>query len=178
MTKQIAVVTGASAGIGKEFARLMTAEPVDEVWAIARSHDKLSQLRNELGEKIVPISLDLTDPDKVRSIGSLLEREQPQVAYLVNNAGMARMGSYEQIGVDELEKTVSINCSAFIVLCTLCIPFMSRGSRILNISSASSFQPLPYLNVYAATKVFELYYSRALNVELSPTGITATAVCR
>ena len=177
MQKRIAIITGASGGIGKEFAKLMLFESVDEIWAIARSQEKLAQLQNELGERIIIISKDLTNSTELRSLGKMLEDEQPIIVYLINNAGVARMGSYKDFSIEEIETTININCSAFAVLCTLCIPYMKTGSRILNISSAASFQPLPYLNLYSATKAFERYYSRALNVELSKTGITATAVC-
>jgi len=177
MTKRIAIITGASGGIGKEFTKLMLFENVDEIWAIARSQEKLTKLQNELGERILIVPKDLAGIAELRSLGRMLEDEKPIIAYLINNAGVARMGSYKDFAIDEIETTININCSAFAILCTLCIPYMKTGSRILNISSASSFQPLPYLNLYSATKAFERYYSRALNVELSKTGITATAVC-
>ena len=176
MKKKIAIVTGASGGIGKEFCRYLYEE-VDEIWAIARNKEKLAKLREELGEKILPIAKDLTKTEEVRSIGEMLEDAGVTVAYLVNNAGVAKMGSYEDFSVEEVEATVGINCSAVAVLCTMCIPHMEAGSRILNVSSSSSFQPLPYLNLYAATKVFVRSYSRSLNVELKGKGITVTAVC-
>jgi len=177
MEKRIAIVTGASGGIGKEFTKLMLQEEVDEIWAIARSEEKLIALKKELGDKIITISKDLTKSTDIHSLGVMLEDQKPVIAYLVNNAGIAKMGSYQDFTIEEVEATVSINCSAIAVLCTLCIPYMRKGSRILNISSASSFQPLPYLNLYAATKAFERSYSRSLNVELKGTGITSTAVC-
>lgn len=77
----------------------------------------------------------------------------------------------------KFENTIKINCITPVVLCKLCIPYMKKDSRILNISSASSFQPLPYINLYAATKVFERSYSRALNIELKKLGVSVTAVC-
>jgi short-subunit dehydrogenase len=177
MNKRIAIITGASGGIGKEFTKLMLQEKVDEIWAIARNQDKLTALKNELGDKIVTIQADLSKSIELHSIGELLKNQKPVIAYLINNAGLAKMGSYQNFTVDEIQDTVSINCSAVVVLCTLCIPYMEKGSRILNISSAASFQPLPYLNLYSATKVFERTYSRSLNVELRGTGITSTAVC-
>lgn len=177
MEKRIALITGASGGIGKEFTKLMLQEDIDEIWAIARNGEKLTALRKELGDKIISISKDLTKETELLSIREMLEEEKPVIAYLINNAGIARMGSYDDFTVEEVEATVNINCSVLAVLCTICIPYMRRGSRILNISSASSFQPLPYLNLYAATKAFERSYSRALNHELKKTGITSTAVC-
>lgn len=177
MEKRIAIVTGASGGIGKEFTKLMLKEAVDEIWAIARTQSKLTALKNELGDKIVTISKDLSNSAELLSIGKMLEEQKPVIAYLINNAGIAKMGSYKDFTAKEIETTININCCALVVLCNLCIPYMKSGSKILNISSASSFQPLPYLNLYAATKAFERNYSRALNVELKKTGITSTAVC-
>ena len=177
MRKRIAIITGASGGLGKEFTKLMLGEAVDEIWAIARNHEKLTDLKKEMGDKIIPISKDLSILNEVTSIGLLLEKERPDIAYLINNAGIARMGSYQDFDAEEISATISINCTALAILCNLCIPYMQQGSRILNISSASSFQPLPYLNLYASTKAFERSYSRALNAELKGTGITATAVC-
>lgn len=120
---------------------------------------------------------DLTKSAELHTIRKILEEEKPIIAYLVNNAGIAKMGSYKDFSIEEIESTININCNAVVVLYSICIPYMKQGSRILNISSASSFQPLPYLNLYAATKAFERGYSRALNVELKGTGIIATAVC-
>ena len=177
MNKRIAIITGASGGIGREFTRLMLQEDVEEIWAIARTREKLDALQKEFGNKVITISKDLTKSSEMHAIGKMLEDEKPVVAYLVNNAGIAKMGAYKDFTVEEIETTISINCSAMTVLCALCIPYMQKGSRILNISSAASFQPLPYLNLYAASKAFERGYSRSLNVELKGTGITSTAVC-
>lgn len=177
MEKRIAIITGASGGIGKEFTKLMLQEEVEEIWAIARDTEKLKALQDEFGDKVVSISRDLTKTSELRAIGQRLEYEKPIVAYLINNAGIAKMGSYKDFTVDEIENTININCNVPAILCTLCIPYMREGSRILNISSASSFQPLPYLNLYAASKAFERSYSRSLNAELKETGITVTAVC-
>ena len=177
MQKKIAIVTGASGGIGKEFTKLLVLEEVDEVWAVARNQEKLIALKGELGDKIVIISKDLSQTEELISIGKMLEEEKPVIAFLINNAGVAKMGNYDDFAVKEIEDTIKINCSALTILCTLCIPYMKKESRILNISSAASFQPLPYLNLYAATKVFERAYSRALNIELKKKGISVTAVC-
>jgi short-subunit dehydrogenase len=127
--------------------------------------------------KVIPISKDLSRPSEVQSINERLRIEKPVIFYLIKNAGVARMGGYESFSADEIESTIAINCTAPAVLTAICIPYMTKDSRILNISSASAFQPLPYLNLYASTKVFERHYSRALNVELSFTGITVTAAC-
>lgn len=177
MKKKIAIITGASGGIGREFTRLMVRENVDEIWAIARNQTKLVALKKEFGDRVIAISKDLSDPQAVRSIENMLKEEKTVVAYLINNAGIARMGSCSELKVKEIEEIISVNCSVVATLCSVCIPYMQKGSRILNISSASSFQPLPYLNLYAASKAFVRSYSRALHAELKSKKITVTAVC-
>lgn len=177
MEKRIALITGASGGIGREFAKLMLDENVEEIWAVARNKEKLAALCKEFGDRIVAVPQDLTKQSALSEIAKMLEEQKPVVAYLVNNAGTAKMGAYQDFTAEEIQDTVSLNCTAPAILSTICIPYMKAQSRILNLSSASSFQPLPYLNLYAATKAFERSYSRSLNAELRGTGITATAVC-
>lgn len=171
MGARIALVTGATGGIGRAFAeQLLRDGDVDELWAVARTHEKLERLRDELGCRTVPLAADLATAEGLRAVERALEEARPTVAYLVNNAGAARMGAWDGFSVGEIERTVALNCTAVAALCRVCLPFMGRGSRILNVSSASAFQPTPYLALYAATKAFELSYSRAL-------GATVCAVC-
>lgn len=138
---------------------------------------KLLELRKEHGEKIIPMSIDLSDMKGIKQIENMLEENRPHVEYLINNAGIARMGKYNDFSIEEIDKTINVNCKAPVMLAQICIPYMGKGSKILNISSASAFQPNPYINLYAASKVFERSYSRALNAELNGTGITSVAVC-
>lgn len=170
-------MTGASGGIGKEFVRALLAEPLDEIWAVARNAQKLEALKQDFGERIVVLSADLATEHGIGLIAEKIQRENPKIQYLINNAGVAKMGAYDEFSLPEIEGTISLNCTALVALCRLCIPFMPSGSHILNISSASAFQPLPYLNLYGATKAFERNYSRALNREVEEKGITVTAVC-
>lgn len=178
MQKNIAIVTGASGGFGLEFVKLLASrKELDEVWIIARSADKLAKLSETLGKNLRAVPMDLSKRESAASLRSLLEQESPVVKYLVNNAGFAKFCSYGDISVEESLNMIDLNVCAVVALCLVCIPFMSRGSRILNIASQASFFPLPYMNIYAATKVFVRHYSRALNVELKDKGITVTAVC-
>ena len=177
MMKKIAILTGATGGLGREFLKQILNEEVDEVWAIARNKQKLLDLRNEYGEKVVPIPLDLSDRSAIEQIGTMLKEQNPFVSYLINNAGLAKMAKYSEFSLDEIDQTINVNCKAPVMLARICIPHMGNGSKILNISSASAFQPNPYINLYASSKAFERNYTRALNVELEGTGIKATAVC-
>lgn len=173
--KKIAIVTGATGGIGREFVQVLMAEDLDEIWAVGRNEERLAWLREQYGEKIIPIRADLTDAQALPSIKALLT-ENVLVSYLINNAGIAHMMPSKEFHADEIEKTILLNCNVPTVLTNYCIPYMERGSRIVNVSSAASFQPVPFINLYAATKAFEHSYSRALNMELKPFGITVTAV--
>ena len=175
--KKIAILTGATGGLGREFLKQILKEEIDEVWVIARNEQKLSELRKEYGEKVIPMSIDLSELQGIEQIKNVLDEKKPQVMYLINNAGLAKMGNYKDFDIEEIDKTINVNCKAPVMLAQICIPYMGKGSKILNISSASAFQPNPYINLYAASKVFERSYSRALNVELNGTGITSVAVC-
>ena len=175
--KKIAILTGATGGLGREFLKQMLKEDIHEVWAIARNIEKLYELKHQYGEKVVPVSMDLSDVSSIRELESMLKEQMPTVEYLINNAGLAKMGNYNDFSLEEIDQTINVNCKAPVMLSKLCIPYMKQGSRILNISSASAFQPNPYINLYAASKAFERSYSRALNVGLERTGIKSIAVC-
>jgi len=178
MKKRIAIITGASGGLGKEFVALMMSEKIDEVWCVARNVQKLNSVKEKFGDKIVTLSFDLSEQESITSISEILDNEQPRIAYLINSAGIGEeLSPSKEFTVEMNYKTIQLNCSALVSLCTICIPYMQEGDHIINLSSRASFQPVPYLNLYAATKVFVRSYTRALNVELKESGISATAVC-
>ncbi|MBQ3842489.1 MAG: SDR family NAD(P)-dependent oxidoreductase [Ruminiclostridium sp.] len=174
---KIAVITGATGGLGQEFVSELLKEDVDEIWAVARNTEKLNGLKAKYGDKVRPVKCDLGSTDDIEALHALIGTERPDIRILINNAGTGKMGSTTDFTPDDINKTININCRAVCLLCGYAIPFMKSGARILNISSASSFQPVPYINLYAASKVFVRSYTRALNVELKSKGITCTAVC-
>lgn len=175
--KKTAIITGASGGMGRIFVRELYREALDEIWVIGRNEERLIRLQKEFGEKILPVCRDLARDEDVLSVGDLLKEREASVLWLVNNAGIAKMAPTAEFSFSEIKQTIDLNCKAPAQLINICIPFMEKGAKILNISSASAFQPVPYINLYAATKAFERSYTRAVNVELKPLGITATAVC-
>lgn len=175
--KKVAIITGATGGIGQLFVREIEKEPVDEIWVIGRSEERLLALRKEFGDKIVPIPIDLTKEEQILAVSNRLKEQHPWILWLVNNAGIAKMAPSVELSTLEISQTIDLNCKASTILIQICFPYMQKGSKILNVSSASAFQPVPYLNLYAATKVFERSYSRALHQELKPFAITVTAVC-
>ena len=173
----IAVITGATGGLGQEFVRCVLKENIDEIWAVARNEKRLNALKEKFGDTIRPVRCDLANSSDLADLFALIESEKPDIRLLINNAGIGKMGSSAEFPDSDVVQEIDINCKAVCLLCSHAIPFMKPGSRILNISSASSFQPVPYINLYAASKAFVRSYTRALNVELRSKGITCTAVC-
>ena len=172
----IAIITGATGGLGQEFVREVLKESVDEIWTVARNPEKLDKLKKQFGDKVCAVKYDLSKADDLAALKEIINAEKPDIRLLINNAGMGDMGESSEFSDEEISKTVDLNCKAVCLLCNYAIPFMSKGARILNISSASSFQPVPYINLYAASKVFVRSYTRSLNVELKSKGIICTAV--
>ena len=176
--KQIAVVTGASSGLGKEFVKLLSREQgIREIWLVARSKDKLDEMVQKSGGRMNAVPLDLSVHENIQKLGEILKAEDVSVRYLVNNAGYGKFGSYSDLSAEQSRNMIDLNISGVVETGLVCLPFMSRGSRILNIASLASTTAMPYLNIYAATKAFVRNYSRALNIELKPRGISVTAVC-
>jgi short-subunit dehydrogenase len=169
--------------MGRDFAvELAKSESFDEIWLIARREERLQELADELAHMDIPVAsrilaLDLTDSSDISEYASLLESLNPEISVLVNASGFGRFALSLEVPLDVSMRMVDLNVKALTSLCTISIPYMKRGSRIINMGSLSSFQPVPYENVYGATKAYVLSYSRALNVELEPNGIKVMAVC-
>ena len=173
----IAIVTGASSGMGREFVKQLPAYvQVDEIWAVARRAEALETLKSEVSVPVRPISLDLCRSESFAALEALLAAEKPNICLLVNGAGFGKFGSYHRISVEDECRMIDLNCTALVRMTRLSIPYMAPGSHILQLDSLSAFQPVPYLNVYAATKHFVLAYSRGLNRELKPRGIRCMAM--
>lgn len=173
----IAVVTGASSGMGREFVlQLSQYVTVDEIWVIARRQAALEALRQECPVPVRPVPLDLGDSASFRAYGELLSAEKPNVKLLVNAAGFGKFGAFQKIPVEDDCKMIDLNCKALVAMTRLTLPYMSRGSHILELDSLSAFQPVPYITTYGATKAFVLSYTRAINQELKPQGIRVMAM--
>lgn len=176
--RKIAIITGASSGLGREFVKiLIKRNEIDEIWAIARHEDRLKQLKKQMGAKIRPISMDVSNPDCIEELGRILSGSKVEVQYLINNAGYAKFCSYDDLNLAESIDIIKVNINGVVAMGLICIPHMPRGSHIINVASQAAFQPLPYQNLYSSTKAFVRNYTRALNVELKDRGISATAVC-
>ena len=172
---KIAIVTGASSGMGREFVlQLKNYVQVDEIWAIARREDALKALQTDV--PVRPVVLDLCDSSSFDAFAALLAQEQPDVKLLVNAAGFGKFGAYHRISLQDDCRMIDLNCKALVAMTRLTLPYMHAGSHILQLDSLSAFQPVPYITTYGATKSFVLSYSRAMNRELRARSIRMMAM--
>lgn len=189
----IAIITGASSGIGEAFLREIIKErsaygsvPFDEIWIIARRKEKLENLSNELDNKrIIPLVIDLSEPSSLVKLEEKLAQKDPTVGLLINCAGMGKRGVVEDKSVADLEDTIDINCTCLTKVTRICMPYMidrkipfskGNGPRIINIASSAAFLPQPGFATYAASKAYVLNFSRALAYELAQYNIAVTTV--
>ena len=175
---RIAVVTGASSGMGREFVKAVDREfALDEIWVIARRKERLESLREECRTAIRPLAWDLSDPASLDAYRDLLKTEQPEIRILVNAAGYGVFGAFENEDLENQLGIVDLNDRALTAMCALSLPCLSEGSAIVNLGSNSSWQPVPYMAVYAASKAYVLSFSRALGRELRGRGVHVLCVC-
>lgn len=175
---RIAVITGASAGIGREFVYAVDRQDsFDEIWVIARRKERLEELRGACKNPIRPISLDLSSIENVDEYKALLEKEQPEIAMLVNAAGCGVFGPFAEKDLKKQLSSAQLNALSLTAMCHVSLPYMRAGSSIINMGSNSAWQPVPYQAVYGASKSYVLSFSRALGRELRSNGIHVMCVC-
>lgn len=177
--KKIAIITGASSGMGKVFAETInTYDTFDEVWVIARRLDRLEALAETVPFPIRPIALDLTDREASGTMQSCWKTRRQTCSC---SSIAAATESFRLPATRRSPRTSTwwtSSCEALMAMCQLTIPYMHAGAQISNIASVAACQPVPYIGVYAASKAFVLSYSRALNRELDDKDISVMAVCR
>ncbi len=175
---KIAVITGASSGMGRDFVSMMDKiEDCEEIWVIARRIDRLTEIQSESGKRILPIQLDLSDSVSFELYKKMLTEASAEVVALVNAAGFGKFGNFEDIPLKEQLDMIDLNCKALVSMTYITLEFMGEGSRVYQLGSLSAFQPVPYITTYGATKAFVLSFSRALNKELEKRKIKMIAVC-
>lgn len=176
---KIAVVTGASSGMGREMIIQLWEHfnGFDEMWIIARRKERLEELDQRVGVPLRKFALDLTKETDLKVLEQALEEIKPQVKFLVNAAGFGKIGTVEKLSLTDETDMVRLNCEALCAVTRMVLPFMTGNSRIIQFASSASFLPQPGFAVYAATKSFVLSYSRALNQELKARNIYVTAIC-
>lgn len=173
------IITGASSGIGQEFARQLDAlfSDMDEIWLIARREERLETLSRELRTMCRIISMDLTKANEMELFGELLKKRRPCIRVLVNSAGFGLMGAVETLSLQEQTEMIRLNCTALTEMTYRCLPYMKKNSRIVQMASSAAFLPQKNFAVYAATKAYVLSFSQALREELRVRGICVTSVC-
>lgn len=175
---KIGIITGASSGLGAEFARRAAAwYETDELWLVARREDRLRVLAAELsGCAVRCVSMDLADPECLARFAALLEEERPDVRLLVNCAGLGFLGDYEKIPAADDAAMCDVNVRALTLLTAAALPYMGRGSGIVLVSSIASFVPTPRMTVYSATKAYVSALAKGLREELRGRGVNVLAV--
>ena len=175
---KIAVITGASSGIGREMVYAADKKySFDEIWVIARRTERLAELKEKCRNPIRPVALDLAEEEGISSYAKMLDSEKPEIALLINAAGCGVFGPFEEKDLSALLHSAQLNSLSLTAMCHISLPYMKSGSAIVNMGSNSSWQPVPYQAVYGASKSYVLSLSRAIGRELRPRGIHVMCVC-
>ena len=176
---KIAVVTGASSGIGKEFVLQISRlyKNLEEIWVMARRTENLEELKKQISIPIRIFDGDMQRDYIFERLEKELERRKANIRMLVNAAGYGKVGLFSQIGQREQLGMITLNCQALTKMSLICLPYLTNGSRIINIASSAAFAPQPGFAVYAASKSYVYSFSQALWAELCPRGILVTVVC-
>lgn len=176
---KIAIVTGATSGLGRAFLEEWKARNYyfDEVWLVARHADRLEQVALDLPWGVRCFAIDLSMPENRKQLTQALQEVQPRVQFVVNAAGYGKIGRVDAIDTDEQVGMVDLNCAALVDVTQQVLPYLALGSVIYEIASVAAFLPQPSFAVYAASKSFVHSFSRALNMELSHKGTQVVSVC-
>jgi uncharacterized protein len=175
--KRIGIITGASSGLGVEFAKQVDAAyDLDEIWLVARREEKLKATAGLVKKaKGIVLLLDLRKKEDVRTLGKKLEEEKPDIRILVNNAGYAKKGNFEAIDLEKQLDMIDVNVRAVVHMSHVCLRYMKKGAHIINVASIAAFFVLSSFTTYGATKAFVLDFSYNLRKTLKPKGINVTA---
>jgi len=188
--KRIAVITGASSGMGAEFARQISVRTgIDELWLIARRQDRLEKLAAELTQPGRPaariFTADISGRQGTERFSAFLEAEKKAdtvnggfcISLLVNNAGFGTYGTFESTSLDRELDMIDLDCTALTGICGKSLPYMQRGAILINTASLASFAPLGNFAVYGAAKAYVLSFTLALAAETAERGIKVCALC-
>ena len=194
--RKITIITGASSGMGAEFARQIYKNKINsndthiirELWLFARNKEKLesvkSELENDSEEKsyiIRTVPMNLSGKEGINLFKTFLSTEKFsggfEIELVVNNAGFGTYGPFEETDLDRELEMIDLNCTSLTGMCGAVLPYLHKDSSIINVASLASFLPLGNFAVYAATKAYVLSFSVALAAELKDKGITVSALC-
>ena len=175
----IAIITGASAGLGRSFFKsLLTRHPdLDGIWLIARRRERLEELAADSPIPVTVLAMDLIDPAAYDVLGEKLKEAGASVRILINNAGVGELDNVADSTWPVQSRMVDLNCRALTAVTTVTLPYMERGGFVLNVCSIASFCPNTRMTVYSSTKAYVMSFTKGLREELKPLGINALAVC-
>lgn len=176
---KVAIITGATSGIGYEAAVQIDRRfrSLDEIWIIGRREEKLLELQKKLKHSVRTFAMDVTDEKDMTEFENVLYKLNPNVRMLFQSAGMGLHGKFAEMTAKDQAAMVRLNCEALTNFTSMCLPFMRRGGHIIHLASSAAFLPFPGYSVYGASKAYVLNFSRALRAELKPKGIHVLAVC-
>lgn len=176
--KNIAIITGASSGLGAQLYKEMQKEALDEIWVIARREDRLNRLKEDFGKidtKVIP--MDITLNESLVTLEGLLDEGEYNIRFLFNNAGFGVIGDVIDASYELQGSMVTLNDKALVEITTVALKHMDKGACIINTCSIASFVPNARMSVYSATKAFVLSYTKSLRYELRKRKINVTAIC-
>ena len=175
----IAILTGASAGLGQSFFRSLVARhpDLDGIWLIARRRERLEAMAEGCPIPVTFLPMDLTDAACYDALGDKLKADSVSVKILINNAGLGELDNVIDSDWRTQSRMVDLNCRALTAVTTVVLPYMDKGSYVLNVCSIASFCPNARMTVYSSTKAYVMSFSRGLREELKPYGINVLAVC-
>ena len=176
--KKIAIITGASSGLGAELYKEIQNEALDEIWIIARREDRLNKLKEDFGKidtKVIP--MDVTLNESMAAFENMLSSNEYDVRFLFNNAGFGIIGDVIDASYETQGSMVTLNDKALVEITTIALKHMDKGACIVNTCSIASFVPNARMSVYSATKAFVMSYTRSLRYELRKRKINVTAIC-
>lgn len=169
---EIAIVTGASSGLGEEFVSVIEKDYPDlnEVWVIARRKEKLEKFKETYGNiRVIP--LDLAKDESYAELAEILQAEQPNVRLFINNAGYARSGSFLSMEEKDILSIVNLNVKGFTMVAKIVAPYLGEGSIAILVGSVSSFTGIPYQSVYSASKAYVKSFGSAFHLEMRRKGV-------
>jgi len=175
----IAILTGASAGLGKSFFNSLVARypDLDSIWLIARRKERLEEMAENSPVPVTVLPLDLVDPASYDALGEKLKEENARVKILINNAGLGELDNVADSTWPVQSRMVDLNCRALTAVTTVVLPYMERGGFIVNVCSIASFCPNTRMTVYSSTKAYVMSFTKGLREELKPAGVNVLAVC-
>lgn len=172
-----AIITGASSGMGKEFAKKIDQMGYGRIFLIARNKTKLEELSLSLKTPCVIASCDLTEKESFTYLKSVFDENNVKAGLLINGAGFGIFNEFTSTDVADVNGMIDLNDKALVNMTYLTLNYMQENAKIINIASIASFEPIPYGAIYGASKSFVLSFSRALNMELKKRKIRVLAVC-